>query len=83
MDNMQNLNGYLNEKAMKEALRGGPAYYRKAGHGNGPDAQYKAELRDDKKRKEHTHRVLNLRLPGQWRVNLRLPGWVPVGKLAP
>ena len=82
MDNMQNLNGYLNDKVMQEALRGGPAYYRKAHQRNDPDAQYKAELKAEGECAEGKHRLLDLRLVGQWRVRLRLPRWVPVGKLA-
>ncbi len=83
MDNMQNLNSYLNEKVMQEALRGGPAYYRKAHQRNDPDAQYKAELKADAEHDEHKHRRLVLRLVGERQVSLRLPKWVPVGRLYP
>jgi hypothetical protein len=81
MDNMQNLNSYLNEKAMQEALRGGPAYYRKAHLHSDPNAQYKAELKAEGA--ERRHRVLSVKVAGMWRVNLRLPRWVPVGRLNP
>ena len=46
MDNL-NSNRYLNEKAIQESIRGGPAYYRQAHRAPNPMARYLAELKQE------------------------------------
>jgi hypothetical protein len=81
MDPMNNLNNLLNEKVMIETLHGGPAHHRQAHLRTDPDARWKAELRAEKADAQRQHRMLTLRLPGVWTVSVRLPRWVPVGRL--
>ncbi|MEO8285393.1 MAG: hypothetical protein ABI670_03035 [Chloroflexota bacterium] len=77
---MDNMNRYLNEKALKEAHENGPAYYRQAHRAPNPMARYLAEMKMEQP--DRKYRLLRLKLPGLNARDLRLPRWALVGKLS-
>ena len=83
MDNL-NHNRLLNEMAMQESIRGGPACYRPAHRAPNPMARHLAEMRQEREQasKPKSHRLLQLKLPGLGALNLRLPAWALLGKLS-
>jgi len=68
---------YLNEKIMREMLKGGPAIYRSIKVDGHPEHIY--ELRQESMRKPF--RLLSVKLPGLPHLRVKLPRWAPVGTL--
>jgi hypothetical protein len=65
---MDGMNRYLNEQAMRETIRGGPARYRLPHQATDPHAALKADDAIGK-------------LPGLPRLTFKLPRWALLGTL--
>ena len=79
---MDNMNRFLAEKQLEEAVRGGPARFRPDHLAPNPMARFLAEMREAKAEGRKWHRLLRLRLPGLKPVDVRLPVWALVGRLS-
>jgi hypothetical protein len=76
---MDGMNRYLNEQAMRETIRGGPARYRLPHQATDPHAALKAD--DAIGKANMMHRQFTFKLPGLPRLTLKLPRWALLGTL--